>query len=51
MTNEEKMAIKWCYNVAMCFADDVLGDIILENEDGQFSLKETITGLLGESDE
>lgn len=52
MTENELGAIRWCYNIAMVFADDVAGDIILENDSGeQFSLKETIEGLLGQLDE
>ena len=49
MTENERGAILWCYNITMVFADDGIGDITLENENGeQFSLKETIEGLLGE---
>ena len=49
MTENERGAILWCYNIAMVFADEGIGDITLENENGeQFSLKETIEGLLGE---
>ena len=52
MTEKEKGAILWCYNIAMVFADDVTGDITLENDSGErFSLKETIEGLLGDSNE
>ena len=47
MTENERGAILWCYNIAMCFADDATGDITLENDSGEeFSLKETIEGLL-----
>lgn len=51
LTNNERGAILWCYNVAMVFADEESGDIILESDDGEFSLREVIEGLLGELNE
>jgi len=51
LTDNERIAIKWCYNVAMVFANEETKDIILEGNTGEFSLKETISGLLGGSDE
>ena len=45
----EKDAIFWCYNIAMAFADEETGDIILQNDSGEkFSLKGIIEGLLGD---
>lgn len=52
MTENEREAVLWCYNIAMVFADDVTGDITLENDSGErFSLKKTIMGLLEDSNE